>query len=248
MSTVQPKQFKVLLIGDSCEDIYQYGTIDRLSPEAPVPVFVPTHSETKRGMAGNVAANLEALGVGVISLLGEESKKTRLIDTRSKQHIARIDEDTVSDVIDLKGLELAGLDAVVISDYAKGAVSYELIQSIREQYNGPIFLDTKKQDLAKFNNIYVKINQLEFDRAWSINDKLIVTQGSKGAMYNTKSFDAPGVEVVDVTGAGDTFLSALVYKYLETNSIDTAIEFAIRASSITVQHLGVYSPTLEEIE
>ena len=40
-TTQQQRQFKILLVGDNCKDIYQYGTIDRLSPEAPVPVFVP---------------------------------------------------------------------------------------------------------------------------------------------------------------------------------------------------------------
>ena len=55
----QQKQFRILLIGDDCQDVYQYGIIDRLSPEAPVPVFIPGKKETKPGMAGNVAKNLE---------------------------------------------------------------------------------------------------------------------------------------------------------------------------------------------
>ena len=48
-------------------------------------------------------------------------------------------------------------------------------------------------------------------------------------------------------GAGDTFLAALVYKYLEEQSIDEAIKFAMNAAAVTVQHIGVYAPTLEEI-
>ena len=58
---------------------------------------------------------------------------------------------------------------------------------------------------------------------------------------------APKVEVVDVTGAGDTFLAALAYKWLDTGSINAALFFAIEASSITVQHFGCYAPTLKEI-
>ena len=58
MNTQQPKKYKILLIGDNCVDVYQYGTVDRISPEAPVPVFKFSHEERKPGMAGNVANNL----------------------------------------------------------------------------------------------------------------------------------------------------------------------------------------------
>jgi sugar/nucleoside kinase (ribokinase family) len=61
-------------------------------------------------------------------------------------------------------------------------------------------------------------------------------------------YTPPKVEVSDVCGAGDTFLAALTYGYLCTNSIENAIEFANRAASITVQHLGVYAPTLKDME
>jgi D-beta-D-heptose 7-phosphate kinase/D-beta-D-heptose 1-phosphate adenosyltransferase len=53
--------------------------------------------------------------------------------------------------------------------------------------------------------------------------------------------------VSDVTGAGDTFLSALTYGYLQTKNIQQSIKFAIQASEITVRHFGVYAPTLKEI-
>ena len=96
MNTPQPKSFKILLIGDNCTDIYQFGTVDRLSPEAPIPVFVPSHTVEKAGMAGNVLMNLKALGCDVNFLCGHASKKTRLIDSRSKQQIVRIDEDVKS--------------------------------------------------------------------------------------------------------------------------------------------------------
>jgi len=45
--TQQQKQYKILLIGDNCTDVYQYGTVDRISPEAPVPVFVPKYDIMK---------------------------------------------------------------------------------------------------------------------------------------------------------------------------------------------------------
>ena len=58
MSTPAQKQFNILLLGDSCRDIYQFGTVDRMSPEAPVPVFVPSYREERDGMASNVFKNL----------------------------------------------------------------------------------------------------------------------------------------------------------------------------------------------
>jgi sugar/nucleoside kinase (ribokinase family) len=77
---------------------------------------------------------------------------------------------------------------------------------------------------------------------------MIVTLGPDGAECNGQRFSAPRVEVSDVCGAGDTFLSALAYCYVNTASIEQAIRFAITASAVTVQHLGVYAPTLQEIE
>ena len=243
----QPKKFNILLIGDNCVDEYHYGTVDRISPEAPVPVFNLSYNETKPGMAANVMINLDKLGCDINFLCGETSTKTRLIDLRSKQHIIRIDNDKESNPITIATAIPNTYDAVVFSDYNKGTVSYELIEQIRQEYQGPIFVDTKKTDLARLEGCIVKINRLEHSLLKSQCTDLIVTLGSEGAVYKNKTYETVDVEVVDVCGAGDTFLAALVYQYLQTGSIDRAIEFANIAASITVQHTGVYAPTLEEI-
>lgn len=236
------------MIGDKCKDIYQYGTIDRLSPEAPVPIFVPSHVEERDGMAGNVANNLQALGCHVTFLHDKTSTKTRLIDERSKQQIVRIDNDAESTSI-VFDTEIPNIyDAVVISDYNKGTVSYELIEELIA-LSIPIFIDTKKTDLQRFQGAWVKINELEYSKITSECTGLIVTRGAKGAcaVHHDINVPAPRVEVTDVTGAGDTFLSALVFEYLNTSNIEQAIKFAIQASAVTIQHLGVYAPSLEEI-
>jgi D-beta-D-heptose 7-phosphate kinase/D-beta-D-heptose 1-phosphate adenosyltransferase len=138
----------------------------------------------------------------------------------------------------------------VISDYNKGTVPTSLIEWVRKEYKGPVFIDTKKTDLAKFNGCYVKINQLEKNMAKTLPDDewLIVTKGEKGAEYLGHTL-APDLtdDVIDVCGAGDTFLSALVYRYLDTKDIRKAIMFANKAAGITVQHVGVYAPKLEEL-
>jgi bifunctional ADP-heptose synthase (sugar kinase/adenylyltransferase) len=253
----QQKKYKILLVGDNCIDVYRYGSVDRISPEAPVPVFKFEYEERKPGMAGNVKLNLEALGCDVTFVTAQESSvKTRLIDKRSKQHLIRVDEDAAPESLKKGSIDnLNSYDAIVISDYNKGAVSYEFVSWLRENFQGPMFMDTKKPDIACFYGIFVKINELEYKSRWSINDTLIVTLGNRGAMYKTGRdpkyetvYPCPGVEVVDVTGAGDTFLSAFAFEFLRSQNHETAIDFANRAAGVTVQHLGCYAPSLEEIE
>lgn len=255
MDILPRKKYKILLLGDSCEDVYWFGTVDRMSPEAPVPVFLPQREERRPGMAGNVYSNLKKLGAEVQFYHDSLGEKTRLIDVKSRQHIVRIDRDVTASALMFERAMIKDVDAIVISDYDKGSISYELIEMLRSEFTGPIFLDTKKTDLACFHGIFVKINESEYNRRVSINHSLIVTLGSQGAMYKTGRdprhetyYAAPKVEVFDVCGAGDTFLSALALGYLDSQDIHRAIKLAIRASAVTVQHLGVYAPSWSEIE
>jgi bifunctional ADP-heptose synthase (sugar kinase/adenylyltransferase) len=249
MATQQQQKYKILLIGDNCLDVYRYGTVERISPEAPVPVFKFSHEEHRPGMAGNVYENLKALGCEVNYLHGDTTTKTRLIDVHSKQHIVRIDNDIISTPIEFATEIPKVYDAIVVSDYGKGSVSYELIQELIET-KIPVFVDTKKTDLEQLQGAWVKINDLEYSKIKSECTGLIVTQGPRGAkvIHHDIDIPAPAVEVADVTGAGDTFLAALTVEYLNTNNIEYAVKFAIKAASITVQHLGVYAPTIEEIK
>ncbi len=245
----QPKQYNILLIGDNGLDVYQFGTVDRISPEAPVPVFSPTQSIGKPGMVGNVFNNLIALGCSVTLKTGEISRKTRFIDSRSKQQVLRVDEDANSVPLLVTDQMFRGYDAVVVADYGKGTVTYELVEQAISS-GVPVFVDTKKTDLERFQGAWVKINELEYSKIKSECTGLIITRGANGAEAKHHEFKSPAVkvEVIDVTGAGDTFLSALTYMYLETKDIKIAIEFANRASAVTVQHLGCYAPKLEEIQ
>lgn len=243
----QQKQLKVILIGDSCIDEYHYGVADRLSPEAPVPVFKPEMIDTKAGMAGNVYNNLTNLGVSVITYFGPNSLKIRLIDRKSNHHIVRIDRDEKTTPLSPDTYFPSDVDAIVISDYNKGFVSYELIEFFQNNFNIPIFIDTKKTDLERFSRCFIKINQKEYESRISEPKNAIVTYGDSHVLYQNKRFEVPKVPTFDVCGAGDTFLSSLTYKYLLTKNMDESIKFAIKASSITVQHVGVYAPTLEEI-
>ncbi len=214
-----------------------------------MPVFLPEREEEKPGMAANVRENLAALGCTVELLTLPGSVKTRFIDAKSGQHIMRLDQDARSKPIELDQPIPPIYSAIVISDYNKGCVSYELIEKIAKQAMCPIFVDTKKQDLAKFElpNVFVKINETEFHARYSDCSNLIVTLGSRGTLYEGKVLPSIKVPVSDACGAGDTFLAALVYEYLNTQDMVAAIEFANAAAAVTVKHLGVYAPTLKEI-
>jgi D-glycero-beta-D-manno-heptose-7-phosphate kinase len=73
-------QLKVAVIGDVMLDTYWWGKVDRISPEAPVPVVAVSKKEQRIGGAGNVALNLQSLGanVSVLSVLGKDDDGEQL--------------------------------------------------------------------------------------------------------------------------------------------------------------------------
>lgn len=249
-SILQQKKFKILLIGDNCIDKYVFGTVDRISPEAPVPVLKIDNNKdiTRLGMAGNVKENLIALGNEVSFLSGATSTKTRIVDSRSGYHLLRVDDDVKSNPLEITTEIPSQYDAVVVSDYNKGLLTYDNIKELRELYSGPIFIDTKKTDLQQFSGCYVKINETELSASSSTTENMIVTLGSKGALYNDKLYPTKKVEVHDVTGAGDVFLASLATFYLHFGSIEAAIPYANRLAAISVTHNGTYTITEEDLK
>lgn len=248
--TVLLKQFKILLIGDVCRDVYHYGSVDRLSPEAPVPIFTLNKVVTKLGMAHNVHDNLKAFNCDVDFSYNTNAvtKKLRLIDERSKQHLIRVDGDVNVTPANLSDVKWKQYDAVVISDYNKGAITEDVITHVQNKFKGPIFVDTKKTDLSKFKKCFIKINALEYSKLTKKNGKIIVTRGSEGAEYKGRLYTTDKVEVVDVCGAGDTFLAALTWGYLITSDVAKAIHIANKCASISVTHSGVYTLTKNDID
>ena len=224
-----------------------WGTCDRLNPEAPVPILKYESKTVFDGMGANVKNNLLSLGCDVQFYTQKEKiVKTRYLDKRTGYQLLRLDEEqNIEPFAD--DLPLSDVDCIVVSDYDKGFLTYDFICDLRRKFFGPIFLDTKKKDLKQFEGIVVKINSKEHAEAVSLTDDLIVTHGSVGATYRGVAYPAKQVEVFDVCGAGDTFLSALTYGFLCTHDMASAIMFANEVSAITVQHVGVYAPTWENI-
>ena len=242
----QQKQLKVLLIGDSCTDEYVYGSCERLNPEAPVPILKFNRKETKKGMAWNVRENIESFGIEVYMITNQETiTKTRYIDEKYNQQILRVDDEP-----DLKPMEYdlpdGHFDALVISDYDKGFLSNEKVFELVEWFDGPVFIDSKKTKLPK-ESCFVKINDLEFSKLDNPSDNLIITRGSKGAEYQGKLYPGEKVDIFDAVGAGDTFLSAMVYFYLKYGKIEEAIPYANKAAAIAVSNFGTYILTKEDV-
>ena len=245
---------KILVIGDSCTEIFVYGTIERISPEAPVPVFLPSNTVESIGMAGNVANNISSLGHDC-DLITNKSQitKTRYVETKSNQMIVRIDEnDTIpeNDNFNLfkNSIRIEDYDALVISDYDKGFLSSSNIEYLLSQ-NIPSFLQTnKKIDTWAEGALFIKINELEYEKSKSYIDSpdslkdtnLIVTLGGKGCVYRDKVYEINDkIEIRDVSGAGDTFLAGLLSEYLTSKEVDKSIKYAQKLSTIVVQKKGI---------
>ena len=251
---------RVLVVGDSCTDVFIYGDINRLTPEAPVPVFNPIRETSNDGMAKNVANNVEALKSQIFTITNPNSiKKIRYVDKKSNQLVLRVDEHdycrSIDDIL-LSGIQnnkchlpLLGetkVDAIIISDYCKGFLTEDDIKWICDN-NKNVFVDTKKK-LGEWidNCTYLKINSLEYENNeeflneyYGIMDKTIVTKGRKGCLFRDEIYSTDDVPVKDISGAGDTFLAGLVVKYVQTGDIIKSISFAQDCTKKVVQKHGV---------
>ena len=234
---------KVLVIGDSCIDRFIYCSINRLCPEAPVPVLQPINSITSKGMSYNVSNNLKSLGADVTIVTNTDNQpiKTRYVDNKSGQMIMRLDENDKCNPCDVTKIKF-NYDAIIISDYNKGFLNTSDIEFCLTTAKCPTFIDTKKiLDKFVYNASFIKINKPEMDLNTNYKqNNIIVTDGPNGATYKNQHYPVKNKVIVsDVSGAGDTFLAGLVYKYIQTNNINKSINFANECASKVVQQRGV---------
>ncbi len=240
---------KVLLLGETCKDEYHFGECNRLSPEAPVPIFEYKYELLKLGMAKNVKDNLESFGCSVNIFTNNENYliKRRLIDIKSNTQLLR--EDFGNVVPKIKIPEIDYYDLILISDYNKGLMDYDSIKEICKKFKGLIFVDTKKKDLSCFSNCIIKCNATEYEQIikMPIDSQIIITKGKEGAEWNGNTYPAPKVEIHDVTGAGDVFLASLSVCYFITRDIETSIKKSIKLATESTKHFGIYKLTQDDI-
>ena len=238
-----------MLIGESCIDEYHYGECNRISPEAPIPIFDFSYKIEKYGMASNVKQNLESFGCSVDFITNDPKHliKRRFVDIKSNHQIFREDFGNTVHTATLMDMN-KNYDIVIISDYNKNFIDNNLITMVCNKYKN-IFVDTKKKNLSSFSNCFIKINQEESKNIikYGNNCNYIITKGKDGAEYNGKIYKAPQVEIHDVTGAGDVFLAVLSILYTVTNNIEESIEKSIKLATISVGYNGIYKITEKNI-
>lgn len=295
----------IIVIGDVMLDVYISGQAHRLSPEAPVPVVAVDSRTSTLGGAGNVALNLAELGcrtwlfgvrgddpagLRVSEILAKRGIEDRLlvdpaIPTTTKtrvlansQQLLRFDEEkqAVGSTLltDIDGV-LEQADAVVMSDYAKGILSPELVKSVIKTCSNigtPVLIDPKQRDWRRYQGATViKPNILELEKAAGEKagdytsvvrmagemlyaygfEAVLVTMGARGMSLITHHKDehiqSQAKEVFDVSGAGDTVIATMVACMCSGCSISEAAAVANRAAGIVVGKLGTRPITLKEL-
>ena len=239
---------KVLVIGESCTDIFIYGTSERKSPEGNGPVFIPTYEKYGVGMAANTTNNLSAMGIDV-DMFSDNGNiiKTRYVNEDTNELYLRVDENDSVNRININDLpDLTQYSAIIISDYCKGFLTEEDINTISSMHN-LVIADTKKKLGDWCTNLkFIKVNRTEWevskdvirDNEW-LFDKIICTLDKTGTAYKHTTYPVIPIENADVSGAGDTFVAGFTAKYLDSNDVGESIKWGNYCAGEVVKEKGV---------
>jgi D-glycero-beta-D-manno-heptose-7-phosphate kinase len=214
----------------------------------PVPVLSEVDRSENPGMAKNVHRNILSLYNNCDIMTNKnwiQITKTRYVHDKSNHMFFRVDTPHEIDRIDVKELDL-NYNLIVISDYNKGFLQEEDIRYICDNHDN-VFIDTKKNlgswiggaKVIKINDFEYKNSKDFVDKNLDIKNKIIHTKGGEGCFYQGVNFPVKRVEVKDTSGAGDSFMAALLVRYAEGNSIESSIEFANQRASDVVKERGV---------
>lgn len=236
---------KILVIGDPILDAYVFGRVERVSPEAPVPVFIPERREVRMGGAANVEAQLIALGVETESCWTDETEEW----TRKERYMVgshqllRVDEDCW---VPAQGFSAAGdYDAVVISDYAKGACTPIVCQTAIRS-SAPVIVDPKGKDWTKYRGCTVICpNQHEVNGNEGFN--IIEKRGAHGLRYRGRDYPSTARRVFDVTGAGDTVTAVIAACVAKNIDPAEACKLANLAAGYVVGEVGTTVCPIEKL-
>jgi D-beta-D-heptose 7-phosphate kinase/D-beta-D-heptose 1-phosphate adenosyltransferase len=245
--------FKILVIGEKCIDRFMYCDVSRFSPEAPVPVLNPIEIVENDGMAGNVVRNILAMKSDSLVAHWHQEEiitKTRFVEKKSNHMFLRLDDGETNiskvELTEERIGELSNFNIVIVSDYDKGFMTNDDLLTIGKNSKMSILDSKRKLSKEIVNNFtFVKLNEKESLQNSDLLEckNILVTLGSKGTKFNEEVYPSPNPqETIDVSGAGDTFTSAFILKYLETSDIKTSIIYANEMSSIVVSKRGVAVP------
>lgn len=305
---------RIMVVGDIMLDTYRFGEVSRISPEAPVPVFLEKDRiKLSPGGAANVAINVAAIGVpvDVLSVVGDDdagvslvrllndagintdciltiaerctTQKIRYI-AQNNQQIMRADkEDSTEVFVDVcekvlnrleRDIDKYGL--ILLSDYKKGLLSYDLTQRIigiakenkvpvyidvkdpnTEKYRGATLLKPNRKELSDLSGMSVKtIDEAENAAIHLCNiaecNYVLTTLGADGMLLVNrnqvlKKIESVAREVYDVTGAGDTSLAYLAAEIVLGHDLEYAMEISNVAAGIQVGKVGTSVVYPEEV-
>jgi D-beta-D-heptose 7-phosphate kinase/D-beta-D-heptose 1-phosphate adenosyltransferase len=303
----------ILIVGDVMLDHFVIGRVDRISPEAPVPVVRFEHDEFRLGGAANVAHNIAALGgrAELVGLVGRDAEAERLkrelaglgigssglvaapdrcttrklrVVTNRNQQVARIDYENDEEVVgELEAALIdrierlaAGVEAVLVSDYLKGAVSRGVAAaaigaakragvpalvdpkvSHVDYYGGATLITPNHHEAEAVAHIRIRSNEEAREAARRFRERagcenVLVTRGEHGMWLHTALGDtalaAEAREVADVTGAGDTVIGTMALGLAARGSLADAARLANRAAGIVVGKFGPATVTLSELQ
>ncbi|MDR2007171.1 MAG: D-glycero-beta-D-manno-heptose-7-phosphate kinase [Acidaminococcales bacterium] len=311
--TQKAGRLKIAVIGDLMLDCYYYGSVGRISPEAPVPVNKVLRDAHNLGGAGNVAANLARLGASVYmcGVAGQDENGAKLLNLLDVNHIEksgvlcadgrkttaklrviaagqqmlRLDFEEIKDLdageeAALLGwfdrLLAAGVDGVIISDYAKGLCTPSFCRQIIaraaerkavvlvdpkgyswEKYAGADFITPNVKELgeATHRNLDNLTDAVSAAAIEAINEykvkSVLVTRSEKGMTFvaakESFTVSAAAREVYDVSGAGDTAAAVLLLAVAGGLPVKQAAFLANEAAGIVVGKAGTYAISREEL-
>lgn len=309
---MKTQSLKIMVVGDVMLDKYYYGSVTRISPEAPVPINRITVQKETLGGAANVAHNLALLGAvtSIGGYVGDDYHGQTLFDkftargidfrglvhngapTTTKlriigghQQMLRLDFEEASPVTGQYAARLMsyidqrieeGLNAIILSDYNKGALTAELLKAtITAAHNAgiPVIIDPKGIDWTKYSGAdYLTPNLREIQRILPFeiqnNDEdvvkaghyamekfglknMIITRSEAGLSLITgdNAVHIPTIarEVFDVSGAGDTVIAVTALALAGGLTPEEGAYLANIAAGVVVGKLGTYAVSRQEL-
>ena len=303
---------RVLVIGDVMLDRYWWGSVSRISPEAPVPVINLEKTTAKPGGAANVALNAASLGASaiLISAVGDDAEgeelaaalngrgvdagglirvpgrrtsvKTRII--AHSQQVTRVDSEqvdklpaeTLGSLVEAITGALPDVDAVIVSDYAKGLLTEELLRAVIDgantlkkdilvdpkgkyyrKYSGATVLTPNRREAAEACKLEESDPEVVIKAGGSILDEcelrhVLITEGEHGMTLFGRGeepfhLNTSVHQVYDVTGAGDSVIACLGVAMAAGSPVREACTLANTAGGISVQHVGTHAVTIDEL-
>jgi rfaE bifunctional protein kinase chain/domain len=306
---------RLLVVGDLMLDRFIWGEVERLSPEAPVPVLRVVSENSSLGGAANVIHNVRSLGgrVTACGVVGRDDagkrivatlrrvgastagvftdgafqtiQKSRIVASPRHQQIVRLDRESREPIGDraLKKLRqfvvtwAERFDAIVISDYGKGAVHEELLNLIAravgkhkiicvidpkkenyERYRFATLITPNKAEAAEASGITIADDHslraagTKLVRKWRAS-AVLITRGPEGMTLfrprrPVKHFRTEPREVFEVTGAGDTVVAVCAMALASGGGYEEAAVLANIAAGFVGDEVGTLAVPIEKLK